>query len=346
MNTWFSDEQWLDDFAPWLMPTSLQFIQNNNNTQFQAFGDYAYPTIERLTPTYMDNSIFDFYKLYSDRSSIILNNFSNGNKIKRTFNREYQIFYCLGKGGFGQVYDGQRRTDNSPVVVKFLPKDRILNWGTFEGERVPYEIEILWRLRGVSGVIKILEHFEEVDRFIFIMEKIPNSCTLFDLVMETSPLANTELLRHLFREIIRINITLQMYGVWHRDCKPENIIYCKNDRSLRVIDFGSAAPVQSEDFHEFQGTLEIMVPEWILQRRYNGEKACVWALGVCLYFLIYQQYPFRSKTDIIKGRLNLPYLSSIDKDIYHTMKQCMNVNENRRPKLNNLQFLSWLKTIY
>jgi serine/threonine protein kinase len=97
-----------------------------------------------------------------------------------------------------------------------------------------------------------LEHFEEPDRFIFSMEKIPNSCTLFELVMESPPLANTELLRHIFRELININITLQTYGVWHRDCKPENILYCKNDRSLRFIDFGSAAPAQSEDFREFQ----------------------------------------------------------------------------------------------
>ena len=119
-------------------------------------------------------------------------------------------------------------------------------------KRVPYEIEILWRLRGVSGVIRILEHFEEADRFVFVMEKIPNSCTLFDFVMSSAPLANTELLRHIAEEIIRINVTLQMYGVWHRDCKPENILYCKNDRSLRFIDFGSAAPVQSDDFHEFQ----------------------------------------------------------------------------------------------
>jgi serine/threonine protein kinase len=71
-------------------------------------------------------------------------------------------------------------------------------------------------------------------------------------VRENSSLENTELLRHIFREIIRINIILQTYGVWHRDCKPENILYCKNDRSIRFIDFGSAAPVQVEDFHEFQ----------------------------------------------------------------------------------------------
>ena len=89
-----------------------------------------------------------------------------------------------------------------------------------------------------------------------------------------------------------------------------------------------------------------MVPEWILQRRYNGEKACVWTIGVCLYFLLYQQYPFRSKVDIVKGRSNLPSLGYIDKQAYQTMKQCLNGNENRRPKLNNLQHLPWLNLIY
>ena len=77
----------------------------------------------------MGGSFLDFYKYYSDRPTII----SNGNKIKKTFNHEYRILNCLGKGGFGQVHEGRRRSDNSSVVIKFLPKDRILNWGTFEG---------------------------------------------------------------------------------------------------------------------------------------------------------------------------------------------------------------------
>ena len=53
-------------------------------------------------------------------------------KTLKPFNREYVTSTCLGKGGFGQVYDGRRRLDNVPVVMKFLPKDRILNWGMFE----------------------------------------------------------------------------------------------------------------------------------------------------------------------------------------------------------------------
>jgi len=40
---------------------------------------------------------------------------------------------CLGRGGFGQVYDGRRRSDDNAVVIKLLPKDLILNWGTYEG---------------------------------------------------------------------------------------------------------------------------------------------------------------------------------------------------------------------
>ena len=226
--------------------------------------------------------------------------------------------------------------------------------------RVPYEIEILWRLRGVSGVVQILEHFEEPDRFVFTMEKVPQSLTLFNLVMDSSSLENTELLRHLFREIVRLNITLQTLGIWHRDCKPENILYCQNDRSLSFIDFGSAAPVQAGDFNEFQvslvakvrktrdttmfglqGTLEIMVPEWILQKRYDGERACVWALGICLYFLLFREYPFRSKTDIVNGRSRLACQGSADKNAYNTMRQCLHGNEFRRPNLSQLLNSPW-----
>lgn len=294
MTDWIVDKHWFDESIPWLIPSNGNEFVSSDESTIDSFGDYIFSSIDRFVSRTMKIFVFsllspdpffrfffkaapfstshflNFYQYFNEPNSM---NFVQEQKIKKTFQQEYRTLQCLGKGGFGQVYAGRRRSDNSPVVVKFLPRDRILNWGTFEGvrrsilifdhrsfelifllfkKRVPYEIEILWRLRGVSGVIKILDHFEETERFIFVMEQIPNSCTLFDFIMESPPLANTELLRHIFREVIRINVTLQMYGVWHRDCKPENILYCKNDRSLCFIDFGAAAPVQTEDFHEFQ----------------------------------------------------------------------------------------------
>lgn len=48
------------------------------------------------------------------------------------FNRRYQLLDCIGKGGYGQVHNARRKVDNSLVVMKSLPRDRILNWGTLE----------------------------------------------------------------------------------------------------------------------------------------------------------------------------------------------------------------------
>ncbi len=53
--------------------------------------------------------------------------------MAKTVDQQYQILSCLGTGGFGQAFEGRRRSDNNIVVLKYLPKDRILNWGTFEG---------------------------------------------------------------------------------------------------------------------------------------------------------------------------------------------------------------------
>ncbi|CAF1001065.1 unnamed protein product [Adineta steineri] len=338
---WLLDDLWLQNTMRWFVPPPPKLMFHANNSSMTSFFDYVNPIVDRLSPTDSGDNLLDYYGAYTNRASRHLNSLK-ANRITKTFHYEYITLNCLGKGGFGQVYDGRRRSNNNPVVIKFLPKNRILNWSILDNKNIPSEIEILSRLRGVAGIIRIIEYFEEPDRFIFTMEKIPSSCTLFQFVMESSPLPNTELLRHIFRELIRINIILQSYSIWHRDCKLENILYCKSDRTLHFIDFGSAAPAQLDDFHEFQGTLEIMVPEWISQRRYDGERSCVWALGICLYFLLFQQYPFRSKAAILGGRSQLPFTSSVDKQAYHTMKQCLHLNEHRRPKLGNLQYLSWL----
>lgn len=310
----------------------------------QLFTNFMHPAIDQLAISLNDENPMDYYNLYPNQLAI-----ENSHPVvdSKTYDRKYETLNCLGIGGFGKAFNARRRSDNRSVVLKFLPKESILNWATEDnGKRIPYEIDILYRLRGVSGVIRIFEHFEEIDSYVFAMEKIPNSCTLLNFVMNHSSLANTELLRHIFRELVQINLTLEAYGVWHRDCKPENILYCKNDRSIRFIDFGSAAPAQEGDYNEFQGTLEIMTPEWILQKRYSGEKSCVWALGVCLYFLLFQQYPFRSKVAIVNGRSHLPFPSSPDNDAYQTMKLCLHGNEYRRPKLNSLLNLSWLTDGY
>ena len=47
----------------------------------------------------------------------------------------------------------------------------------------------------------------------------------------------------------------------------------------------------------FCGTPSYMAPEIIKKKPYDGTKADVWALGVCLYRCVTGQFPFKGKEE-------------------------------------------------
>jgi hypothetical protein len=81
-------------------------------------------------------------------------------------------------------------------------------------------------------------------------------------------------------------------GLLHRDLKPSNILI-GDDGLPRLIDFGLAAPLASNELHAVSGTLSYMAPE---QARGQGERVDarvdVFGLGAVLYELITGKAPF------------------------------------------------------
>ena len=45
------------------------------------------------------------------------------------FTKHYRLGAELGRGGFGAVYEGFRLRDRLPVAVKFIPRDKVEDWG-------------------------------------------------------------------------------------------------------------------------------------------------------------------------------------------------------------------------
>ena len=54
-------------------------------------------------------------------------------RARQPTQQQYEVLHCIGRGGYGYVCDARRKSDRSSVVMKFLPRDRILNWGTLDG---------------------------------------------------------------------------------------------------------------------------------------------------------------------------------------------------------------------
>jgi NIMA (never in mitosis gene a)-related kinase len=85
---------------------------------------------------------------------------------------------------------------------------------------------------------------------------------------------------------------LHSKNIIHRDCKPENVLIDAQFR-LKLCDFGVSKMLEDAKPHlqTTVGTLTYMSPEVYLHRPYD--KSCdVWALGLILYELAFNEYLF------------------------------------------------------
>lgn len=326
-------------------------LKNSNNKAFNSVSKESFKNKNSLG----DHNSSDSNGSYSDP-------FTPLTHIKTK--PSYKLLKCIGYGGYGRCYDAVRSDDHQQVIIKLIPKSGIVNWSTKPSASIanykigsmnapsrnntsshlPFEIECLLRLRDTPGIIKILDFFEETTCFVIVMEKLPRCTTLFDLA-NGKPFSFSQLiLRKIFTQLIRINLTLFAKGIVHRDIKPENILVNLEDYSIKVIDFGSAAVFKpkGEKFNEFQGTLECMPPEWILQGFYESESAAVWSIGVTFYFCVFGKYPFRTKHTIALGKYPLFY-SNVAPEYLNFLDTCFNMSHTKRVTLNQLLSIQLLK---
>lgn len=87
----------------------------------------------------------------------------------------------------------------------------------------------------------------------------------------------------------------------HRDIKPQNILvgYEADGLRARVSDFGLAKKVNPLTLlATAAGTLQFKPPETFLKSKADSCAADVWALGVTLYLLMTDQFPFEVDPDL------------------------------------------------
>lgn len=156
--------------------------------------------------------------------------------IKTQQKPTYKLIKCIGFGGYGRVYDAIRSDDGLPVIIKLIPKSGIVNWSSKgysilngigtnhhnnssrsnSSNYLPFEIECLLRLRDTPGVIKIHDFFEESTCFVIVMEKLSRCITLFDLANGKPFSFSQNILKKIFTQLIKINLSLYAKGIVHR----------------------------------------------------------------------------------------------------------------------------------
>jgi len=255
------------------------------------------------------------------------------------FEIAYKVGDVLGRGGFGTVYAGVRVTDGASVAIKHVAKNKVTEWTTMVGRKVPMELKLLHSVQNVDGVIKLLDFFERSDSFIYVMER-PSDCKdMFDFITEKKYLEET-LARNFFRQIVETVAACHSKGVIHRDIKDENILVDMNTGKLKLIDFGSGAQLKEEAYTDFDGTRVYAPPEWLTTGSYQGGPATVWSLGVLLYDMVCGDIPWEKDAQILSSQL--VFTRRVSPEVRDLISCCLTRSVQDRINISNILKHPWI----
>lgn len=220
------------------------------------------------------------------------------------FRERYRILRVLGRGGFGVTYLAQDASlPSSPlcVIKQLCPKTR--NEMSLARAKVRFvrEARILAKLGGHSQIPQLLDYFTLKEDFYLVQEFIQGE-TLAQEVRRSG--RQTEAQVKLFlREILPVLKFIHRHRIIHRDIKPPNIIRCREDGRLVLIDFGAVRELLSDGEEgsyqapatQFVGTPGFAPPEQQTLRPIFASD--IYALGMTCLYLLTAKVPFEFDLD-------------------------------------------------
>ena len=204
----------------------------------------------------------------------------------------------LGKGNFGKVMKISRR-NNVYYAIKIINKQKIENMNDILRENI-----IMKNIKN-DNVIQLYDKFEDNDNIYFILEYLPNG-TLENLVKKHKDIESNidefEIIR-IFRQILNGLKYLHELNIIHRDIKPDNILFDKNNNA-KITDFGISAPLkQYPNLLNIKtellggktnvGHKDYSCPEIVNGQPYD-KKCDIYSLGLTIFYLMTFDLPHSS----------------------------------------------------
>jgi serine/threonine protein kinase len=190
----------------------------------------------------------------------------------------------IGRGGNSIVYKGMHTGLKMPVAIKMMRHDLVMNSDFLSS--FLNEAKIIAGLNH-ENIIKVFD-VEERFRTIFIIMEYLAGESLEDMLLRLKALPPALASDFLF-QICRGLDHAHRKGIVHRDINTMNIFVQPDDR-LRIIDFGLACPIGTNDYHP-GGALPYLAPEL-----FDGEPANrqtdIYALGITAYEMVTGKRPY------------------------------------------------------
>ncbi|XP_077075463.1 serine/threonine-protein kinase pim-3-like [Siphateles boraxobius] len=232
----------------------------------------------------------------------------------------------LGRGGFGSVYAGIRRSDR-------LTLDIIEHLSLQEGQGLlPLEVALMTRVNSAPAcpnVLQLVEWFDRRSRYSMILER-PVPCQDLQSFCEENGCVDESLAKKVLVQLITALKHCESRGVLHRDVKPENLLISTASHDIKLLDFGCGDLLKDSAYTYYAGSLEYAPPEWFDQHCYHAGPATVWSVGVTLYNILC--FPFRA------ARRTVLYVT----ECRQLIGWCLSDAAGDRPNLDDIERHPWV----
>ena len=216
---------------------------------------------------------------------------------------DYEVHEIINNSPNAVVYQGISVKYGEPVIFKQIPRSNVPSWIPLDGCWVPAEIAFHFAAYRMAQdfdlICKPIAWLEKSSSFVLVLEKLggENCCDLFDLSKKYGALAE-EPVKKIFRQLVNMWHSLNSSKICHCDLKDENIIIDVVTLECRLIDFGAATTLSSNEQTVSTGTRVFFPPEWFEYGTYTHQNLTAWTLGVILFILLTGQTPSQIKCNI------------------------------------------------
>jgi len=254
--------------------SSLTHFANETTLQRQ---DLPFLHVERSTPV---------------RMSTVVNKEKLNGSVKIN---GYAVARELGSGAFGKVFEVEKNGQKFAMKEynKKRLKHKLLGKKRTAFDSVLDEVALLSRVEH-PNIIYLHEVIDTPEsRKTYLVMELASKGSLQRLL----PLPETQAKLYFAQIVLGVEYLHEVVQVVHRDLKPDNILIDSHD-TVKISDFGSAQALQKPDdtFSNTPGTPVFQSPEqWGGSSEFPGKPLDIWALGVTLYYMLFNRPPFAAR---------------------------------------------------
>ena len=258
---------------------------------------------------------------------------------------QYLVIRFLGSGASGQVFLCMDIKTQSLVAIKCICKGN--------GTSVPMEAQHLQVLKDAANIVPLRGILYNVasSNTMIVMEYYGGGPVFDRKQMSLRHPVPEDVARWYMRDIARGVMTLHAHGIIHGDLKLENmLISCKG--FIGLIDLGSSKEFNGDDdtiSSRKGGTPAFQAPEILLQKGpYSGKAADVYALGTCLYILLFSKTPYEADgiSDLLhlmkQNGLDIPRHPWVSEEARSLVKGLLEKNPQKRMTLEEVSKHDWM----